>query len=572
MVWKSVKNNIFLYSLSLSNTINYIFYFPFIILYLFEKNNISKLNNIQIYLFFIIYDLTKNLSSNLIRKLSKCIGINKIISINLLILALISFLLFFVFIRFSKDNERLNEIIIFRLLIALINITSLFTSKIILNIFEKKEMLKKLKVLDFYEKLNNLLVFIFVFFLIPSLSEFYFYFLCSFLYNLYFFILFIIFFKCYDEKNFALYEEKINEKIKVNENPSEDMNKKLPKIKFNKRVKSKELTFGEENNYSKSGDKGRSGKRKSTAKIMINKENINLEKLGNGLYSKKINENNENGDVDNNIIVLTTNNNQEEITNKDTSNNENNNIDYKKQQIYIVNNVPISSSQRVINENRNSIIENKSESTNIKKKWTFICLILIPSEFLKYLFLIMLFLKTQSLKNNFPIKIHLLFYCGYFLLGIPIDFLNGLVYTKINKVINGKKIILISCFILSLISIFFYIFLFLNPLHNIHNQKLKLLLYVTFFILNIFLKEVLVIVLRIFYTISVGMRYEKIILRKMKETSVFIACIIFFGYIVSLLFIDKGNKIYEIILYYAAYYFLPILFLVILFINTINIL
>ena len=144
MVWKSIKNNIFLYSLSLSNTINYIFYFPFILLYLCEKNEMRKINYIQIYLFFIIYDFTRNLSANFIRRISKYFGINKTITINLLVLVLISFLLFFIFIRFSKSKEGLYEIIIFRLIIALVNISSLFTTKIILNIFERKEMFKQL--------------------------------------------------------------------------------------------------------------------------------------------------------------------------------------------------------------------------------------------------------------------------------------------------------------------------------------------------------------------------------------------------------------------------------------------
>ena len=78
MLWKSIKNNIFLYSLSLSNTINYIFYFPFVILYLFAKDDLSKINYMQIYLFFIIYDLIRNLTANCIRKISKCFGINNI--------------------------------------------------------------------------------------------------------------------------------------------------------------------------------------------------------------------------------------------------------------------------------------------------------------------------------------------------------------------------------------------------------------------------------------------------------------------------------------------------------------
>ena len=54
MVLKSIKNNIFLYLLSLSNCINYIFYFPLILFYLVEEDNLQYLDFIKIYTFFII--------------------------------------------------------------------------------------------------------------------------------------------------------------------------------------------------------------------------------------------------------------------------------------------------------------------------------------------------------------------------------------------------------------------------------------------------------------------------------------------------------------------------------------
>ena len=496
-------------------------------------------------------------------------GINKIISINLSILVLISFLLFFIFIRFSNNKEDMNEIIIFRIVISLLNTSSLFTSKIISNVFEKKEVLKKLKFLDVYEKLNNFLVFVFIFFMTPSLSYFHFYFLCSFIFNLYFSILFIIFFHCHDDKkNSELFEEKINEKKEVNNNQSTDLSKNMPKKKFSKRIKSKEvLTFGEDTNFSKSEQKGRLGKRKSSAKIM-NNEKINLEKVVNGNdFSEKNNENNDNVDIENNMIVLTTNNNQ------GMSNNDNNNIQYQKQNIYIVNNIPISSSQRVLQENvkSNPTINVKNDLVTTKRKWKFICLILIPSKFLKYLFLFKLFLKTYSLKNVFSMKTHLLFYCGYFFLGLPVNFINNIIYAKIIKIKDGKKILLFSSFILSILSMIGYIFLFLNPLTNNQNKKIQFLLYVLFLLLNFFLKEGLIVVLRIFYTISVKIGFSKLVLRSMKEISIIFACLIFFGYYAALLFIRKSDKIFEVILYYIAYYFIPILFLIILFFNTIYI-
>ena len=264
MLWNTIKNNIFLYSLSLSNTINYIFYFPFVLLYLLAKDDLSKMNYIQIYLFFIIYDFIRNLTANFIRKISKCFGINKIITINLFILALISFLLFFIFIRFS-----------FRAIIPLMNISPLFTSKILLSIYEKKEIIKKSKFLDFYEKFNNFLVFIFILVFTPTLSYFHFYFLCSFIYNLYFAILFIIFFRCQELKsNFVLFEEKVNEKKEVNNIQSLEMSKNIQRKKFTKVIKGKHvLTFEEETNSSKVGNKVRTSKRKSSGNIM-NNENI----------------------------------------------------------------------------------------------------------------------------------------------------------------------------------------------------------------------------------------------------------------------------------------------------------
>ena len=54
MLWNNIKNNIFLYSLSLSNTINYIFYFPFVLLYLFAKDDLSKIDKIK-YIYFSLF-------------------------------------------------------------------------------------------------------------------------------------------------------------------------------------------------------------------------------------------------------------------------------------------------------------------------------------------------------------------------------------------------------------------------------------------------------------------------------------------------------------------------------------
>ena len=568
-----MKNNIFLYSLSLSNTINYIFYFPFILLYLFNSENITKIHYIQIYIFFIIYDFIRNLSAIFIRRISQFCGMNKIISINLIILVLINFLLFLAVFRSFQNKSGLNSLIIFRIIISLVNISPLFTSKIIINIFERKEMFKKLRYVDFYEKLNNFLVFAFIYFLTPS--KFHIYFLCSFVYNLYFLIIYLIYFKCRDEKTFTLYEEKTNEKIKSNNNQSTDLAKNIQKKKFVKRIKKNDvLTLGEDNNFSKSGDKGRLGKRKSSAKIIISNDGkINLDKeINDNDISEKVNENNENGDIENNVIVLTTTNSNPQIENKDDTNNVNNS-QFQKQKIDIVNNVPIASSQRSLHDKlrNNSIIDLKNDFVTIKRKLIFISFILIPSRFLKYLFIFMLLLKTYSLKNIFTIEIHLLFYCGYFFLSIPIDFLNKLIYGKTIKLKFGKKILLISSLILSIPSIAGYIYLLLNPFSNIKDIKIQFLLYVLFFWLNFFLKEGLIVALRIFYTNSLNIGFNKANLKNMKEISNIFACLLFFGYSVSLLFVKKNNIMFDKIVYYVAYYFLPIFFLVIIYINTIHI-
>ena len=565
MSLKSIKNNIFLYSLSLSNYINYIFYFPFILLYLFNNDNLSKIYYIQIYIFFIIYDLTRNLSSNFIRKISNCFGINRIISINLIILLLISFLHFLAVFRSFHGKSGLNTLIILRIIISLVNITPIFTSKIIVNIFGKKEMYNKLSIIDFYEKLNTFLIFVFIYFITPS--KFPLYFLFAFVYNLYFLIIYLVFFKCQDEKNFILYEEKTTDKLKSANNQSTDITKKHPKKKFSKRTKNKEpSSIVESNNFSKSGDKGRLGKRKSSAKI-INNEKI-LEKESNENYFSD--KNNENGDIENNMIVLTTTNNNQQITNKDYTNNDNNS-QFQKQNIYMVNNIPIvSSSQRVFQEkmtNNSSIIDLKNDTLNSKKKNIFIYLNLIPNRFLIFLFLFMLYSKTISLKNIFSVETHLLFYIGYFFIIIPIDALTNIIYAKTMKNKNsGKKILLITSCVLSIISIICYIYLFLNSFNQIKNKRIQFILYVLFFVLNLFLKEGLIIMMRIFYKNSMNIGFSRETLKKNKEISNIFACLLFLGYNISLLFINNPNSIFDKIVYFIMYYFLPIFFLLIIFI------
>ena len=554
---KSIKDNVFLYSLSLSNNINYIYYFPFILLYLLNNDNLSKINYIQIYIFFVIYDLTRNLSSNLIRKISNCVGINKLISFNLIILLLISFILFLTVFRSFHGKTGLNTLIILRVITSLANITPIFTAKIIINIFGNKAMYNKLNFVDIYEKFNYFLIFVFIYFITPS--KFPFYFLFAFIYNLYFLIIYVIFFKCQDEKNFVFYEEKMTEKIKTSNNQSTDITKKLPKKKFGKRIKGREPTsIAEDKIYSKTGDKGRFSKRKSSTKIMNNEQILEKESNENYLSEK----NNENGDIENNMIVLTTTNNNQQITNKDYSNNENNS-QFQKQNIYMVNNIPIaSSSHRVIEKiSNNSIIDLKSDNLNSKRKYIFIYINLIPARFLRFLFLFMLYSKTISLKNIFSVETHLLFYCGYFFIIIPIDSLTNIIYSKsMRNQKSGKKILLITSMILSIISIFCYIYLFLNSFDHIKNKKIHFLLYVLFFVFNLFLKEGIIIMVRIFYKNSMDLGLSKEILKKNKEISNIFASLLFLGYNISLLFIGINNTIVDKIVYFVIYYFLPIFF------------
>ena len=568
MSMKSIKDNIFLYSLSLSNNINYIYYFPFILLYLLNNDNLSKINYIQIYIFFVIYDLTRNLSSNLIRKISNCVGINKLISINLIIMLLISFILFLAVFRSFHGKTGLNTLIILRVITSLANITPIFTAKIIVNIFGNKAMYNKLNFVDIYEKFNYFLIFVFIYFITPS--KFPFYFLFAFIYNLYFLIIYVIFFKCQDEKNFVFYEEKMTEKIKSSNNQSTDITKKLPKKKFGKRIKGREPTsIAEDKIYSKTGDKGRFSKRKSSTKIMNNDQILEKESNENYLSEK----NNENGDIENNMIVLTTTNNNQQITNKDYSNNENNS-QFQKQNIYMVNNIPIaSSSHRVIEKiSNNSIIDLKSDNLNSKRKYIFIYLNLIPARFLRFLFLFMLYSKTISLKNIFSVETHLLFYCGYFFIIIPIDTLTNIIYSKsMRNQKSGKKILLITSMILSIISVFCYIHLFLNSFDHIKNKKIHFLLYVLFFVFNLFLKEGIIIMIRIFYKNSMDLGLSKEILKKNKEISNIFASLLFLGYNISLLFIGINNTIVDKIVYFVIYYFLPIFFLLIIFIINIYI-
>ena len=555
MVLKSIKNNIFFYLLSLSNCINYIYYFPLILFYLVEEDNLQYLDSIKIFTFFIIYDLIRNIFLCYIRRIVYYFGVNKIISINLIILVLINFALFFLFRKFESKSLLLLIIIIFRIIFSLTNVSSIFVSTIAESIFMNKERYNKLNIFDFYEKLNNFLIFIFFFFFIHKFEQFYKYFFYSGVFNLCFYILYTIMFRCYDEKKDLLTEEQEQE---IKTNPQKLKNQNYSKGMKNKKQNMKGVyTLAEENYLSKSNNKDifSSKYRKNSSGIIVN-ENLVKSKF-NGSENRNISDNY------NNDIILSTNNNQI------ITNNNNDNIKYQNKDIDMINNNPISN--RVLNESqskRNSFIGEKNEKILNRKKWIFILLILVPFKFLRYLFLLLLFFKTYSLKNNFEIKIHLIFYCCYFLMNILIYPFNKKLISKIIREKKGKKIVSIISIIILVPSCIGYIYINMDDTQN--QAKRVLEKYIMFFILNFLLKEGLYILLRIYYINMIQIGFNKNIFNYMKEVSNILTCISFLIYNILLLFLQDNSKSSKIIRY-LFYYILPVLFLLFFFINTFNI-
>ena len=569
MEWSTFINNAFLYLLSLSNTLNYIFYFPFILFYLIELDEFEEVSFIKIYIFFIIYDLVRNIFITPIQKLLYCIGFNKKISFDLIILFIINIALFYLFFHFENKRFILNITIIARIIISLMNISNLFISKIIKNTFEK-EMIKKLIYFEFYEKLNNFIVFIIIFIFIDSFKKMYIYFFISSLFNLFFIIIYLLMFRCHDEKKYSLYEEQELNKLKNNNKYNNNKDKKNLKLKNAYSLKNIKTTIstGDYNSLSKSNNKEffHNNHRKISSEIIVNND-LDKKKLNN-LENKKII-----SDIENNDAMLSTNNNQimtnKESINIDINNNDNMDNNIQNKELYMINNIPITSSNRVLNEDSKSIVtESKNENIVNKKKWIYTIFILTPSKFLIYLFLIMLFLKTYSLKNIYKIKIHLIFYFCYFLTNILIYPLNKEVFSRIIKSKKGRKVMYILSFIFAIPACIGYIYLILD--NKIINEKMQLVKYILFFVLNFILKESLFILLRIFYLNIITIGFSKKISKQMKEISNILACLLFLGYNISLLFIRNDTIIY-IIIKYILYYFLPLFFLIIFFIYIVNI-
>ena len=561
MILNSIKNNFFLYFLSLSNSINYIFYFPFILLYIFESDRLDYIDFIKIYIFFIIYDLIRNIFLTIIHKFSNYFGLNKKISLDLIILTLVNISLFYLFYSIKSKSFLLNIIIIFRIIFSLTNVSSLFISKIASNIFPTKERFSKLNIFDFYEKLNNFLIFVFIFFFVNTFDKFYLYFFCSSIFNLCFCLLYIIMFKCHDEKSYSLYEEQELNKLKSIQKSQIQNNKKNLKISKNKIQNIKgAYTIGEENILSKSNNKDTfNSKFKRNSSGIIATDNLVKSNI-NGYENKNINDN------ENNDIIYSSNNNQI-ITNLDIIKNNSENLRYQNKGIYM-NNFQLASSNRSLNENfpkRHSFSEIKIDNILIKKKWKYISLILIPFKFLKYLFLFMLFLKTYSLKKVFEIKTHLIFYCCYFLMNIIIYPFNKIIFSQIKR--KKKKIIMYTALIIfSIPSCVGYIYLILD---NQTNKKYQLEKYILFFVFNFILKENSYILLRVYYINSISVGFNKKMFNDMKEISNMFTCILFLIYNILLLFANDTNIKKAII--NGINYFIPISFLLIFFINTINI-
>ena len=574
-----IKNNILLYLFSLSNTINYIFYFPFILLYLFEIEDLNSINAIKLYIFFIIYDLIRNTFTNYIQKTVNCFGLNRKISINLFILSIINIFLLCIFYRFENKSYLLNVIIIFRILISLTNISNLFISEIINNIFERKEVYNKLNNFDFYEKINNFLIFILVFFFINTFNKIYFYFFFSSIFNLIFFIIFVIKFKCHDEKPNSEKEDQELNKVKNNNNKTKNYSDKKD-IKIKNSLKQKNINenniFVDKNPLSDSNNKNTIGHkfRRNSFEVKVN-GNINDKKIHN-MENNNININ----DIDNNDIILSTNisnqiNSKKEISNKDINKKIKEKIDikktYQKKNIYILRNTPMASTNRSfasgISKKISSNELKNQKVLNIKKR-NFLIFILIPSRFLKYLFLFMLYIKSYHLKNIFRIKIHLIFYCCYFFINILFFHINIKAFARCVKINNGKKMLYLSSIILSIPASIIYIYLFLD--NSLYNKNIILEKYILFFILNFILKESLYFLLRIYYINAISIGFSKGIVRKMKKISNISTCFLFLIYNISLLFIKKDSISYQIIKYFL-YYFLPLILMILFFIYSINI-
>ena len=176
----------------------------------------------------------------------------------------------------------------------------------------------------------------------------------------------------------------------------------------------------------------------------------------------------------------------------------------------------------------------------------------------------MLFLKTYSLKKEYKIRTHLVFYCCYFLMNILIYPINKSAFSKIIKSKCGKRIIYISSIVFLIPACIGYIYLIKDYEKN--KEKYVLLKYTLFFGLNFILKENLYFLIRINYIRSINLGLDKKMFKDIKEKSNILTCVLFLCYNISILFVKNRNRIILKIIAYILYYFLP-LFFILLFLN-----
>ena len=272
--------------LSITYSFNYLNYIPFIIIFLREVKNIDLSNNINLLLYFIIYEIIKYISMGLTIKLNDLIGEYFYYSLSLCILSLTN--LIFSFLSLSY-----NDIFIYishRILISLFNNIASSIDLPLSLFYSKKQMIFKKRNFSFIQKLTNFLFFVFFLFFYNYLKKFYIYFfLCSVL-NLVSFICSLILLFFHREKVYNNYIPHIPEKDFEN-----SIIKTFQKGKMENN-KNNDIMVDMYNNNSVSNNNNIStGANNMEISIKENKNNINV----NLIYNESIK--NENKSIDQTI-------------------------------------------------------------------------------------------------------------------------------------------------------------------------------------------------------------------------------------------------------------------------------
>ena len=272
--------------LSITYSFNYLNYIPFIIIFLREVKNIDLSNNINLLLYFIIYEIIKYISMGLTIKLNDLIGEYFYYSLSLCILSLTN--LIFSFLSLSY-----NDIFIYishRIIISLFNNIASSIDLPLSLFYSKKQMIFKKRNFSFIQKLTNFLFFVFFLFFYNYLKKFYIYFfLCSVL-NLVSFICSLILLFFHREKVYNNYIPHIPEKDFEN-----SIIKTFQKGKMENN-KNNDIMVDMYNNNSVSNNNNIStGANNMEISIKENKNNINV----NLIYNESIK--NENKSIDQTI-------------------------------------------------------------------------------------------------------------------------------------------------------------------------------------------------------------------------------------------------------------------------------